>query len=999
MRCAASNVGTSESKENGLALYSVNPLYPKNDRPSHPAGEIFSAVESAPRVLRFDSHGIVVIFLIVLVTALLASRGFAQPQVSKVANGTLVGLVTGPKQEKLPGVEASLSAQDLQPPSVQAISNEYGQFRFGDVRPGMHILEVSLAGWTSKRLYHIKIRAGNTLHVNITISPLEKPVAAPSAPIVFPSLTGPSNPTEGPLDGTSWSGQRFGHPAMQDLPSTRTVWSILDSQATGVVVDKFEYGGLKTGRAALFGAHGASWTENTYLLNGFDVTDPYTGGQPLMNPDYDGISEMSLVTSSKPAMIGGSGASLAINTPQPDPSFHATLRGFYSSRALQSQNMDARLKGLGFPGPEMLSQLGDESGQLGGKLPLQGEPWPFFVSLSSQQLSKNLGGFAVPIDSHADHALVELAPFVRDSKRLNLLFSAQQNFDSRDGADPTVQPSATLRRKDDFQQMQARWREIFSPKSVLQMGFGLTHATLSSGLQSGVLGVPTLNLPLMTWSGAAPLSTSGSRVRYAANVSMAAVYDGFAGKHVFTFGGDFARSDIANSWDAPGGMEQVLAGGAGAEVIEWNAPTQARQHVQDFSAFVQDAWQPFKWLSFPFGLRLENSSGRAVGSRGRINWTTPEPRAAIAFPMFHGVMLRAGWTRYGHALQGRYLDYGNPAALGWKIFRWQDTNGDGLAQPQEITQLLQVFGGPYSSINANLQRPLTDEVTLFAQRQFGAHFAVWAGGFFRNTHRLIEPVDTGVPFSSYTPATITDPGIDGTLGTADDQQLIVYNQQPASLGKDFWVLSNANYTALSRGVDLELRWRYGERWQADLNFTAMLTSAPTNVGYSPLENDTGAIGFDVTNPAIGSVGANPNTLLFTPGHTYFDRGKFGKVNVYYQASHGFRIGFLARYYDGLPFGRELLVQGLNQGPILVRAMPYSDCCGLRTLFNLTVDVRLQREFALRKGTVSAILDCVNLLNSNNNTSENPLTSPTFMERVPLSIQAPRMARLGLAWSF
>jgi hypothetical protein len=984
-----------------LALYSTGFLYLKNDRPSHSGGAGNYADQSQPHVFRFDSHGLVAVLLIVLATAQLAPSAFAQPQADRIATGALVGFVTGPKQEKLAGVKASLSTQDLQPPSVQTITDEGGQFKFGDVRPGMHTLDISLAGWTSKRLYHVKIRAGDTVHVNIALSRAQPPSAASTStlPIGFPSLTESYSPTDGSLDGTSWSGQSFGHAAMQDLPSAGTVWSVLDGQATGAVIDKYQGGGLETGTAALFGAHGASWTENTYLLNGFDVTDPYTTGQPMINPDYDGISEMDVVTASKPAMLAGSGVSLAINTPQPDASFHATVRGFYSGNALQSENMNARLKSLGFPGPEMVNQLGDESGQLGGKLPLPGASWPFFVSFSSQQLSSDLGGFVAPIDSHADHALVELAPYVRGGQRLDVLLSAQQNFDSRDGADPTVQPSATLRRTDDFQQMQARWRDVLSPESVLQAGFALTHAGLSSGLQSGALGVSTLDLPTMTWSGAAPLATSGGRVRYAANTSMARVYDGIAGKHVFTFGGDFDRSDIANSWNALDGIEQVLVDGTGAEAIKWNTPTEAREHVQNLAAFVQDAWQPFKWLSVPLGLRLDNSSGSAVGASGKINWTTPEPRVAVVFPVSHGVVIRGGWTRYGHALEGRYLDYGNPAALGGQVFRWQDTNGDGQVEPGELTQLLQVFGGPYSSISPNLKRPLTDELTLSGERQFGKHFAVWVGGFFRNTHGLIDPLDAGVPFSDYTPATITDPGLDGIIGGPTEQPLVVYNENPAALGKDFWVLSNTPYDALAKGLDVELRWRFGQRFQADLNFTGMLTRATTSVGYTSLENDTGVIGTDVTNPAIGSPGANPNALLFAPGLTYFDRGKFGKLNVYYQAPRKVRVGVLARYNDGLPFGRELFVDTLNQGPIFVRAMPYSDCCGVRTLYNFTLDVRLEREFAVRMGTVSAMVDCFNLLNGNNNTFENPLTSPTFLERVPLSIQAPRLARLGFEWSF
>jgi len=58
-----------------------------------------------------------------------------------------------------------------------------------------------------------------------------------------------------------------------------------------------------------------------------------------------------------------------------------------------------------------------------------------------------------------------------------------------------------------------------------------------------------------------------------------------------------------------------------------------------------------------------------------------------------------------------------------------------------------------------------------------------------------------------------------------------------------------------------------------------------------------------------------------------------------------------------------------------------------------------REFALRRGTLSGFLDVFNIQNLNKNTLEADLTGPTFQSRVPLAIQAPRTARLGIEWKF
>lgn len=894
-----------------------------------------------------------------------------------------MGTVSGLDEQRLRNTEVELSRQASPPadPPATAATDENGRFEFTGLPPGIYTLAISLPGWSSKRLSPLKIVGTDTLNVAVTLRPLEADLALPL--IVFLRSD--------PLARTDWWGMQFANVNLQGLPTSRTIWSVLDVEETSIVVDKFEYGGLETGRPALFGAHGASWTENSYYLNGLNVTDPYTTGQPMIDPDYDAIGEMTVVTASKSALVPDSGVDLNVTTPQPPSDLHGAVRDFYADRELQSNNMDARLVSLNFPGPELVNQLDDGSAQLGGLLPLGQAPWPYFLSISAQQLSKSLGGFAVPIDAHAHHLLGELAPYANGSRRLDLLFSAQQDFNSRDGADPTVAPQATQITNNNFEQFQARWHQTLSPNSLLQLLFGAVHANVSSGLQNGPLSVSVLDLPLLDQSGSAPLATQGTRTRYELAPSLATTYHGILGQHALILGADFDRSEIANAWYSFDGREQIQVNTQPSEVIEWNSPARARDYVQDFSAYVQDEWRVWKRVSLPLGLRLENSTGRAAGASNRIAWTDLQPRLGLVFPLPGRLTFRGGWNRYGHLLQGQYLDYGNPSAIGGQVFRSQDGSPG---------QLLQVFGGPYSAIDPNLHRPITDEISLSLERQFGEHFGVRARGFRRDDHNLIEPVDVGVPFSDYIPTVVTDPGLDGIYGTSDDQQLVLYNEKPSALGKDFTVLSNPpGYDAMYEGVEAEFMERYSTHWEAGLSFAAMLTSARTNTGYTPYQNDTGVIGPFFTGPPIPMLGASPNAQLFGPGLSYFDRGKFGKFHVYYNTTHKIQIGFLARYYDGLPFARLLFVDNFNQGPFFVRAMPYNNCCGVRTQHDLTVDVRLRRDFPVGLGTVSGIFDCFNILNSNNNTVEDDLTSTTFLERVPLAIQSPRLAKVGVEWTF
>src|SRR5262249_3869463 len=155
--------------------------------------------------------------------------------------------------------------------------------------------------------------------------------------------------------------------------------------------------------------------------------------------------------------------------------------------------------------------------------------------------------------------------------------------------------------------------------------------------------------------------------------------------------------------------------------------------------------------------------------------------------------------------------------------------------------------------------------------------------------------------------------------------------------------------------------------------TAMHAAYPTSPGNSVLQNDPG---FVITDQSIfAAANADPNTLLFANGRTYFDRGFTGKLSAYYDAPFAVRVGVVARYYDGLVFGRLLFVNGFEQGPFFVRATPRGDFGAFRTQFNSTLDLRFERTFDLRRTKLSLGLDVFNLLNFNRSTQESDLTSP------------------------
>jgi hypothetical protein len=248
------------------------------------------------------------------------------------------------------------------------------------------------------------------------------------------------------------------------------------------------------------------------------------------------------------------------------------------------------------------------------------------------------------------------------------------------------------------------------------------------------------------------------------------------------------------------------------------------------------------------------------------------------------------------------------------------------------------------------------------------------------------------------PTVVLDPGEDGVVGTFDDRSLTLFNRVPQALGKDFLVLANPpHYRGSDKGMEVEMSRRFARHWQGALNFTAMRAAYPTNPGNDVFQNDPG---FVITDQSVfATANADPNTLLFQNGRTYFDRGFTGNLNLYYQAPYRVHVGVVARYFDGLVFGRLLFVDGFTQGPFFVRATPHEDPGAFRTNFNATLDLRVARAFSIKRSKLSFDADVFNLLNLSRDTRENDLTGPEFNQRIPLAIQAPRTIRIGVGWEF
>jgi hypothetical protein len=805
-------------------------------------------------------------------------------------------------------------------------------------------------------------------------------------------------------------GPKFTRFQFHQLPTARNIWVLLESQAPGVVTDRIDIGGIKGEAPARFGGHGTSWTQNAYYLDGLNITDPYSGDNPLMYPDYDALEELNVSTAVHSATVGVPGIVLSMIPRQGENESHVSAQAYYQGNATQSNNVTENKRNVGVNSPEHFKHFFD------GNVHLDGQVIPgrlsYFGSLSAQSFSKYMQNVPESIDSRLISGLVNLNSAVSDHK-FNLLWTGQRLQNPHLGVSERVPFESSLNQVNTYQILQAGDRFQLSSAVNAEFRVGYSHASLENRFQEGVQRQSGMELFKGIYSGIAPVQTVGKRDRLDLLATLDHTTEARARlgrlsltlSNQLTVGAGWEELFSSNEYSSYGNLNLQFFNGLPYAVVKLNTPTTAKQRVRNSFLFLQDHAIFSDWLGLDLGLRFQSSAGRLPSGQGSapsdnlIQWTTLSPRFGASVRISSGISLRSSYARYYHQLLAGLLDFQNPAALSGDVFLWNDENGDRQYQTGEEGRLISRFGGQYSRIDPSLRAPYTDEITVGADFDLGGKVELGLTLMHRYEQRLVETVNIGVPSSAYSPVTILDRGGDDEPGTFDDQLITVYNQDASTLGRDYYLLTNPlGFRDFYQGLEVvaeSKNWISGLYVQ--LSFAAFMSVGMASQSGEKQEYDQGV---------IGNLFDNPNTLINEDGRLFFDRAYLGKIAAAYELPWGMQISGVAKYFDGLPFGRKLIVTGLNQGPFYIFATPRGNFWGSsdkqgghRVEFNLTVDLGIEKTFRVGDDRVGVRLDVFNLLNTNNNTRENDLSGPNFQARIPLEIEAPRVFRLGMKWGF
>lgn len=896
-------------------------------------------------------------------------------------HGSVWGQVVDEEHKPVAGIQAILKGRDSDF-KIKAFTGSQGIFQMWGIPPGTYSICFKGKGGPAPPGEDICLSPSQTLHLRVVFTydgEKEKFLIKPL-----------------PLDFTHCLHQTIlDKYQIHHSPSAHNVWSLVENQDLSATTNRIDVGGLWSTLPALFSSRGScSWTQNTYLLNGMDVTDPYWTGQPLLYPDFYTLGFSQLINAGLPPQALSPGGYFNLLTGDETSDYQGSISGFLIHEKLQSSNISPALIKEGMTDSHSFHYFEEGNVNLSG--PLIPGKLSFFSSLSVFHISRDLADYKQPDKSSLHSGLLSLKRFSNKGS-LRLLWAGQIAAHPSFGADRNIPFSSTLDRKDIYNVFQFLWNYRWRENHFFKLGLGFNHARLDSNFQQGFHAAHGLEIFKNIPSGLAPCAKKDRRQTFNFRFRGDAFFPSSKASHRFQYGftlrhgSSYSQKEIAHNIHVHFFEEKPL------EIIKFNTPVEHKEKAIHVNLYTQDTMVFSNFFTVIMGLHFAFSRGWSPSSsihveKNIVNWLNLSPRVGLVFPLSRSKSsaLKIWAARYYFTLPLHYLTYGNPQAMGGWVYSWDDLNNDGQYQEGEAGSLIRRQGPLFSEIDPELKRPYTDELVVSFHREFSSHWYLTLGAFFRENRNLVETLNIGVPFSAYQASSFYDIGDDRKAHTHDDLTFTVYNQNPETLGQDFFLLTNPeSEDRFSRyyGLDLTVVRKYSQKFSFFLSLTATSATGITNPGNTAWENDDGV---------VGRLYDDPNTLINAKGRMCFDRAYTARLGFIFLAPFGIRVGCIIKYYDGQPFSRKIIVTGMNQGPFYIQAHPRGVS---RYEYNRTVDIRLEKIFDFGKTKMRIILDGFNLLNRGLATEENEWTGPEYPLRFATEIQSPRVFRLGLCYEF
>jgi len=566
-------------------------------------------------------------------------------------NGRIKAIVTDNEGTALPGVTVTISSEVLIGGPQVGVTNENGEANFAFLAPGMYHIRTDLSGFASAEAdSKVSLDRTTTFRAQMVLSQFADEIeVVADTPVIDTTQVD--------------TGQVFDQEYLQNAAigmGGRDYLSIV-GQAAGVA------GGANKN------VYGSGASENLYLIDGMNTTDPLTSTFGT-NFNYDAIQEISFLTGGFEAEYGqATGGIINLVTKSGGNELSGSLDFRYRDDGFNES-------GDHYDPDDYTSSTRNISATIGGPI-IRDKIW-FFVSVENalsertpQALADDAFGNNEPFGTRVRtydgwNYIGKITWQLADSHRLIFKYSGDPaDIDNAD-YDPYTSPEAGRFQSQGGEIIQAELNSVLSDSILLTLQAGINRQELDSYPMSGDLNTPgEINADTGILFANRTNAQYSERDRDQAKATLTWFVDDLLGSHEFKGGIEYQKMNSSFTSFTPGGyymqhLDNVLRGGSwydgnGDGFVDYtlyaNHPAETARDATtaegDFwSYYIQDAWRPMPNLTVKPGVRMDtikytNMVGQTVADLDKL-----QPRIGVAWDVKSDGkhVIRANWGRFMH---------------------------------------------------------------------------------------------------------------------------------------------------------------------------------------------------------------------------------------------------------------------------------------------------------------------------------------------------------------
>ncbi len=773
--------------------------------------------------------------LLAIVAFLLLARGAA-------AQSAVAGVVTDPTGAVLPGVTVEASSPALIERVRTGVTNQAGQYRIVDLRPGTYSVSFSLPGFSTVVREGIVLEANFTAPINVEMrlgEVTENIVVSGASPVVDVQSSSVRQVIPQDLIQAIPVGRNFQQYAnMTPAVSTGNIFDVGGSTSTW------------TGGSLL--VHGSISADSRTMIDGMIVDGMFGNGQCACVYDNENqTQEVAVQVSGGAAEHQLSGVVVNRIPKYGGNQFAAEGSVLYSNGNLQGDNVTAALRDRGMTTPARLAYQYDVNFSLSGPI-LRDRLW-FFGSGRHWTYNNyvadvfNADGSQAVNDNSLYAYPLRLTWQASRRDRLTGLITLAQKKAGHILLSSARSPEAVMRQDQPGEKIvQLKWTSTLTSQLLFEAGMSRTihdvryayqpevalatchvaYDLCPPGTGYGDVAHYDIVLDKMT---VAPRVTTGAGAGPNRRPSRSQVWtmslSYISGAHAFKVGVQNRYGWLDDIREGVNGdLNQLYSNGVPVAVEIANTPMYNRGEVNsDLGVYVQNTWTRNR-LTLSGGVRWDhfNSSLPAISlAAGRFvperhfpevkdlpNWNNVVPRLGAAYDLTGqgktavkgniGLYVQGSGTGFASTYSGSILSIDRRT--------WNDLNGDNIAQENEIGPSTNLNFGvrPNRNPDPNTSRPYQLVGDMAIDHELLNGLGLTVSYHHRRFYNDVQTRNLAVdPVSDYTLVMIADPRGNGEM-------LPVYNLAPGKLGQqDLYDTNSSANRTWWRGVDVTLNARLG----------------------------------------------------------------------------------------------------------------------------------------------------------------------------------------------